>query len=872
MSSSRHDGVEFSRELGAHLEMLTEENLRRGMSPAEARRQAHIRLGSPAQLRETNRELRGLPFFETLWQDLRFGSRMLRKAPGFTAVAILTLALGIGANTAIFSVVNAVLINPLPYPGAGRVMMIYLQEPALGLLHGSLGGADFLALAEQQQSFERVSAYSPTDNGFTLTGGGAPEEIPGGKVTSGFFDVLDVKPILGRTFAPGEDQAGQPPAVVVSNQFWREHLRSDPQAIGENITIDQRSFTVIGVMPADFHFGDSGTDEIWPIMQMDQPHQRPPYFLTVFGRLKPGVSLPMASADATRIAQSVTRQYPSSGVDSATVVPMKDILVENSRVPLLMLLGAAFLVFLIAVVNVANLQMSRAAARQREMAIRSALGASRLRLVRQLLTESVLLGVIGAALGLALAYEGLQAVVILGAAFIPRINEIAVDSHVLAFTIAAALLSSLLFGLAPAARTRAARLDESLKESGRGSGEGSRSRLLHNILVVVEFSLATVLLIGAGLFISSLSRMEAVTPGFSPEHILTMQVALAPAHYMQASQTTAFYRQLLEKIQNIPAVQSAAVAMSLPPNLLEVENPFHVEGQPYTPGKATSLAEEIPISPDYFRTLGVPLLAGRFITDEDSAPGHDYLIVNQAMAERYFGGNALGKRVQTGDANPKSAWETIVGVVGNVKYEGLSEKDQPTMYVLYTSDGWAPWFVRSLFIVVKTPAEPRGLTAAIRSAVASLDSSVPLARVQTMDQLLSASVSGPRFGTILLGAFAALALLLGAIGIYGVMSYAVAQRNHEIGVRLALGAQRSDVIRLVLGSGAKLALMGILVGVGASLAFTRFLAGLLYGISPADPLTFSGVAVLLIATALLACYVPARRAMRVDPMVALRHE
>jgi predicted permease len=832
-------------ELQFHLTMR-EEKLRGEESRESARAAARHKFGNVVLLKEVCRDMWTFHSIENFLQDLRYGARMLRKSPGFTVIAVLTLALGIGANTAIFSVVNAVLLKPLPYPDANRVVMMFLQDPSLGLARDDMGNADFLAMDEQQQSFESVAAYKSSDNGFTLTGNGEPQEIPGGQVTAHFFDVFGVKPMLGRTFSPGDDRVGQPLTVVVSNRFWREHLQSDPQAVGGSITIDQQNFTVVGVMPATFHFGDRGTDELWPIMQMETPHQRPPYFLTVFGRLKPGVPLAMASADATRIAESVTRQYTLSNIHSATVVPMKQVVIGDSLTPLLILLGAVALVLLIAIVNVANLQVSRAATRQKEMAIRTAMGAGRLRLVRQLLTESVLLGGIGGVVGLALAYGGVKAIVVLGADLLPRMDEVAVDWHVLVFATAVTLLSSILFGLAPAMRTRATKLDESLKETGRGGGESAGSRLLHDALVVVEFSLAAVLLIAAGLLIGSLMRLEAVSPGFQPEHILTMRVDLPPVHYTKASQTTAFYRQLLEKTENIPGVQSAAVAMSLPPNLLEVSNPFHMEGQPYTPGKSATLAEEIPISEDYFRTLGVPLIAGRFFTDEDREAGHNSLVINQAMAQRYFGGNAVGKRVQTGDADPKSTWETIVGVVGNVKYEGLGEKDQPTMYVPYYREGWAPWFVYSMYVVVRTPAAPGDITAAVRSAVDSIDASAPLAKVQTMDELLSQSVTAPRLGTVLLSSFAALALLL--------------------------GAQRRDVLRLVLGSGAKLALIGSGIGVAASLALTRFLSSLLFGISPTDLLTFSGVAVLLMAVALAACYLPTRRAMRVDPMTALRHE
>ncbi|MGB6876625.1 MAG: ABC transporter permease [Candidatus Acidiferrales bacterium] len=717
-------------ELQFHLAMR-EEKFRGDESPREgepARAAARRKFGNATLLKEVCWDMWTFHSMENFLQDLRYGARMLRKSLDFTVIAVLTLALGIGANTAIFSVVNAVLLKPLPYPDANRVTMMYLQEPSLPLGRGDMGDADFLALEQQQHSFESVAAYKPSDNGFTLTGNGEPQEIPGGHVTARFFDVFGVKPMLGRTFSLGEDRGGQPLTVVVSNRFWREHLQSDPQAVGRSITIDQQNFTVVGVMPATFHFDDRGTDELWPIMQMETPHQRPPYFLTVFGRLKPGVSLATASADASRIAESVTRQYPLSNIHSATVVPMKQVVVRDSVAPLLILLGAVALVLLITIVNVANLQVSRAATRKKEMAIRTALGAGRLRLVRQLLTESVLLGGIGGALGLALAYGGVKAIVVLGADLLPRMDEVAVDWRVLVFATMVTLLSSILFGLAPAMRTRAARLDESLKETGRGGGESAGSRLLHDALVVVEFSLAAVLLIAAGLLIGSLMKLEAVNPGFQPEHILTMRVDLPPVHYTKASETTAFYRQLLEKTENIPGVQSAAVAMSLPPNI----------------------------------------------------------------------------------------------------------------------------------------------TAAMRSAVDSIDASAPLAKVQTMDQLLSQSVTAPRLGTVLLSSFAALALLLGAIGIYGVMSYAVAQRTHEIGVRIALGAQQRDVLRLVLGSGAKLALMGSAIRCGRIAGVDA--VSVEFGISPTDLRTFSGVAVLLMAVALVACYLPTRRAMRVDPMTALRHE
>jgi putative ABC transport system permease protein len=551
---------------------------------------------------------------------------------------------------------------------------------------------------------------------------------------------------------------------------------------------------------------------------------------------------------------------------------MKDFMVGNTGTALLVVLGAVGLVLLIAVVNVANLQIARAAARQREMAIRTALGAAWPRLARQLLTESILLGTIGAALGLWLAHRGLLAILALSPDLLPRMNEVAVNGSVLAFTAVVALIASILSGLAPALGTRTSHLDEWLKQGGRSDTSGASSRLIHNILVVLEFSLALVLLTGAGLLLRSLSRLEAVSPGFEPAHILTAQISLPPMRYASAEQVTSFYRQLLNEISGTPGVTSAGLTMSLPPNLLEVMNPFHLEGQPYTLDKAVSLAEEIPISDNYFRALGTPLIAGRFFDDEDRTPGRHSMIVNLTMAQNYFSSRAVGQELQTGDANPQSTWYTIVGVVGDVKYQGLAAKDQPTMYVPTYDDGWNPWFTRSMSLVVRSPENPDHLASALRESVASLDRDVPLSKIQTMDDLMSQSVGEPRFWTVLLATFAVLALVLAAIGIYGVTSYSVTRRTHEIGIMIALGAQPNDVLKVILSQGARLALFGAAVGMAAAFAVTRVMSSLLFGVSATDPLTLAGVAILLVFVALLACYVPARRAMRVDPMVALRYE
>lgn len=864
---------ELTEELRFHVEELMEEKIAQGMGREQARVAARRELGGLEQIKEACRDMRRVNYIEHFFQDVRYGLRMLARNPGFTMVAVLTLALGIGANTAIFSVVHAVLLRPLPYPDSQRVVMLFLENPSLGVKRGAYGNADFLALRQQQRSFESVAAFTSPDNGFTLKGPHDPEEIPGISVTAAFFDVLGVKARLGRTFLPGEDLPGPPPAVVVSERFWREHLQSDPAAPGRDITLNGTSYTIIGVMPADFHFGRNNDAQLWPILQLRTPAQRPPYFLLIAGRLKAGVTAVAAGADASRIAAGVTQQFAKSDPLNAFVTPMKEILVGSSRSALLVLLGAVGLVLLIAVVNVANLQLARAAGRQREVAIRAALGAGRGRLLRQLLAEGVLLSTLGGLIGLGLAQGGLGAVVALSPRVIPRMDEIAVDGTVLLYTLGTAMLAGILFGLAPAFRMRASHIGELLQQSGRGSSESSGSSLLHNLPVIFEFSLALVLLIGAGLLIRSLSRLQGVDPGFASRELVTMQVRLPPAQYVKASQVTSFYQQLLDDIKSLPGVEAAGITMSLPPDLLGLSNPFHLEGQTYEPGKATFLAEEVPVSPDYFRALGVPVLSGRFFDDRDLDPARHALVINQTMARRYFAGkDAVGQRVQTGDANPKSDWYTIVGVVGDVKYEGLDRGEQSTMYVPYTDDGWSPWFVKSMSLVVHTSAPAATIASGVRAAVAGLDRTVPVTRVLTMDQLLLNSVSGPRLLTALLGTFAVLAVVLAAIGIYGVLAYSVARRTHEIGVRVALGAPRGRILRFILSQGATLALTGVGIGILASLVLTRLMSSLLFEISPTDPLTFIAVAALLFVVALAACYLPAWRATRVDPMVALRYE
>jgi predicted permease len=805
---------------------------------------------------------------QTLLQDLRYGVRMLLKKPGFTLIAVLTLALGIGANTAIFSVVNAVLLRPLPFPESERLMQIFLNTPERESGRGTYGNADFQTLRERNRSFEKIAAVSP-GNRFSLTGSGEPEQVIGAAVTAEFFDMLGVRPQRGRTFLAGEDKPGSPRAVVVSHGFWEKHLGSNPNAIGQAVTLNNESFTVIGVTPPDFHFSAFDPAELWTALQLDPPRARPPYYLRVIGRLKPGVSAEQAQAEVSAICDQVQQQYPDSQPRVARLELFKRAIIGDAQLSLSVLLGAVFFVLLIASVNVANLLLARATEREREMAVRAALGASRLRLTRQALTESTLLALLGATLGWVLAQWGVDLILALSPENLPRLGEISIDTRVLGFTLLMTCFSGLVFGLAPALQSSHVDLNTTLKEGGRSGAEGFRRNRLRKLFIVSEFALALLLLIGAGLMIRSFLRLQQVNPGFAPDRLLTAQIVLPQSRYREAAKVGAFQHQLLQRVQALPGVQAASVSMSLPPNLLIMRNPFTVEGRAPAPGQSLPLAEHILVSPDYFRTLGIEQRAGRAFTDADDANAPQVIIINEALARQYFPNqDPVGKRMQFGDYSPTGPWLTVVGVVADVKYSGLREAVQPAIYTAFQQNLW--W--RSMYLAVKADGDPLGLVNTVRNEVQALDRDLPVSQIKTMDQLMSDAVAEPRVYTLLLGIFGAVALLLAALGIYGVMAYAVTQRTHEIGVRLALGAQSGDVLRLVVSAGMRLALLGIAIGLLAAFALTRLMSKLLFNVSPTDPLTFALIVLLLLGVALLACYLPARRAMKVDPMIALRCE
>jgi putative ABC transport system permease protein len=802
---------------------------------------------------------------ELFFQDLRYGWRVLLKTPGVTAVAIAAIALGIGANTAIFSLVDAVLIRALPFRNSERLVVAGIQQPGDNAEYHPLGDADFLAWRDHQTSFEHIAAFD-LDN-FTLTGHGLPERIRGARVTSDFFSALEAR--LGRTFRLDEDRPNSEPTVVVSQSFWRTHLNSDPGAVGGSITLDGKPYTVVGVMPSGFYFPRRDRNDLWTVKTISIPRSRPPYYLTAFGRLKVGVTANQARAELTAIATQVTRQFPTSPFQVASMAPLKDFVIGSVRLPLLVLSGAVCLVLLIALVNVANLLLARATARQKEMAVRRALGAGCLRLIRQILTESVLLATIGGAAGLLLAKWSVETFVAFGPHYIPRISEVGVNVRALLFTIALSMMTGIMFGLVPAVSIYTSPLSETLKEGSRTSSP-STGQKTRRLLVVSEFALALVLVIGAGLLLRSFARLQQVNPGFDTRHLLTMQISLPEIRYAKESQLDHFWQQTLERVQQLPGVEAAGITMSLPPNLLWITNPFTLEAQGFDSARPLQLAEEMSISRDYFRALRIPLVAGRFFTEQDK--DLHVIIINEEMAKHYFPGqDPIGKRLQTGDPAPTAPWETIIGVVGNVKYSGLDSPPTPQLYVPFNAADWIGWS-HSMHLAIRTSGDPASLAPAVRKAVDTIDRDIPLANIATMDQLLEDSVAEQRFRTWLLGGFAAVALLLASVGIYAVMSYSVGLRTAEMGIRMALGARPHDILRLVLTQAAGLAAIGLVIGTFGALALTRTMSSLLFSVSAGDPLSFGTAAMILVLVALAASSVPARRATKINPVVALRYE
>ncbi|HEY2823465.1 MAG TPA: ABC transporter permease [Candidatus Acidoferrum sp.] len=807
-----------------------------------------------------------------LWRDVRFGIRMLAKNPAFTAIAVITLALGIGANAAIFSVIDAALLRPLPYANANRIVVLYQTDEEKQT--DTPSPVDFLEFKRQSSSFSYLTAYRGMP--VNLSGVGQPERVEGAVVTSNFFSTLGAGALHGRTILPELDPPGGTNVAVLAYGFWQRKFGGDPTIIGRPIEIDGASRIVVGVMSPNFSY-PTGTD-LWissqfavvphPLRPTEDPATRHgTHYFDALGLLKPGVTMAQASAEVDTIAKRLKQQFGDDEEGTgAMLVPLRQVLVGDTRPALLILLGAVTLVLLIACVNVANIVLARGASRQREMALRITLGAGRLDLLRHLLVESLLLALAGGGLGVLLAYWGLSP---LRSMVPPKMiggAPIALDARVLLFTLFVSLLSGVLFGLIPGLRTLGVDLNGSLQEGGRGNSGGARARRMRSALVVAEIAMAAVLLIAAGLLLRSFSRLVKVAEGFNPDHVLSLQMALPNARYPKPGDRVAFMKSALERIDALPGIASASATSRLPLNPGNSSRSVDVEGRTAPPAGEAS-PDYLVITPDYFHTLGVPLLGGRVFTDRDDASTTPVAIITESTA-RYFwpGQDPVGKHFR-GPCGDKETWCQVVGVVGDIKQHHLEQAARMAVYVPFAQDPWA-----FFSIVVRTKMEPASAASAVQAAIREGDPDEPVYNVRSMRDVEAVSLSPQRLQIALIGLFAVLALILACMGIYGVMSYSVSRRIPEIGVRMAVGAQTSNVLGMVLGEGLRLAILGAGIGLIGSFFAARLLSGMLFGITASDPLTFGGVAIVLVVVALVACYIPARRATRVDPLVALRYE
>ncbi len=848
---------ELDEEVRSHIEMLTDDNVRKGMSPEQARFAALRSFGGVEQVKELYRDQRGLPWFERLSQDVRFGLRGLRKNPSFTAVAVTILALGIGATTAIFTVINGVLLRPLPYPHPEK--LVYVQE-----ILGSYGvnpyafNTEFVAWRDRSRTLSQVAAYVSAQ--FNLTGVGEPERVIAGMATSSFFSLLGVRPAAGRTFLPAEDRPGGAPVAILSEAFWKRRYGRDPAVMGKRIILDGNVYTIVGVLPANFVIPDRFKLDyaLWvPLVLTAKPSGA----VRVVGRLSPTATLATARTELDTIMQSILRRrLPIK--KSVVLSPWQEQITEKSRISLLLFLGAVGFLLLIACANVANLLLFRAAARQKEITVRLAVGAGRARIVRQLLTESSLLALIGGLLGLILAQWGKTLLVAFISPNLPALEPIVLDYRVLGFSLALAVVTGLAFGMVPALQASKVSLNEVLKDASRSASQSRSGVFFRNLLIIGETALAMVLLVGAGLLFRSFLHVRGIDMGFKSEHTLSMAIDLSLSKYPTPTVQSRFFQQAMEAIKGLGGVQSVGGSSGAPlGGYSSSVGDFKLEGRQDN----IPMARYSMVSPDYFHTMGIPLLQGRNFTDADREGSPGVVLVNESFARRYLPGeNCLGRKIESWIH--KGDWLTIVGVVGDVRSWAEREPD-PEMYVSYLQAGEP-----HMTVLVRTAGDPMYWAAAIRKQVASVDKDQPPHDVATLDKLETATFTPRRVNLFLLGAFAALGLILAAVGIYGVVSYSVSQRTHEIGVRMALGAERGDVLKVIVWQGLRSVLIGTAIGVAASLALTRFLQTLLFGVKPTDPATFIAVSLILAGVALLATYLPARRATKIDPMVALRYE
>ena len=816
---------------------------------------------------------------ETLLQDLQYGVRMFLKSPGFTAIVILTLALGIGVNTAIFSVVNSVLLRPLPYEDPARLLIIGEVNPNAKINQVSIAPANFADYRDQNKSFQSMALYRiNARSGFNLAGDGQPERVVGATVSANLFPTLGINPKLGRHFQAEEEKPGSGNSVILSHNLWERRFGSDPNILDKSIDLSGVNYRVVGVMPQGFGFptrdvmpsGEAALTkpvDLWVPLTLNPNdwQARGSRFLFAVGRLKPGATVEQAQSDLALIAQRLAQQHIQDKDWYAKVIPMDEQAVSSIKLALLVLFGAVGFVLLIACANVANLLLSRAAARQKEIAIRIAVGASRARVIRQLLTESVLLALCGGLLGLLLAIWAVDLLVSLAPSSIPLAAKVGLDSRVIVFTLGTSFLTAILFGLVPASQATKVDLNETLKEGGRTTA-GAGGQRVRNLLVVSEIALAGVLMIGAALMVKSFFRLQHVNPGFDTANILKFQVSLPQAQYMEDPRSSNFYKQLQERIKALPGVQSVSGTTALPLGGGSSYTAFTIPERPPLPPGEFLFAEHIGIFPDYFRTMRIPLRKGREFTSQDGHSTTPVVIINEAMARLYWPNeDPIGKRVLID--YDQGVPREVVGVASNIRHFGLDAEPKPEMYVPQYQYEYL-----STYLTVRTTSDPLGLAQAVAQAARDIDKDLPIYNVGTMAQTISNSTARQRFSMLLMSIFAGVAALLACVGLYGVMAYAVNQRRHEIGIRLALGAQARDILRLVVGQGLKLALIGIAISLIGAFLLTRVISSLLYGVSATDPLTFVSIALLLMLVALLSSFLPARRATRVDPMIALRSE